>query len=82
MTFVQRTMFCLVALGSTFGCTTNVEDPVLNQTGRTGDTTCVNTCSEKTTTCKAKCTDDSCKASCETEHSTCVSSCPPAKDGG
>jgi len=75
------------AVGSVSACTANVEDPVVNQTGRKGDTTCVTTCDADKVTCVAKCTDDSCKASCETTHASCVSSCappppPPANDGG
>jgi hypothetical protein len=73
----------LVALAtgtSAFGCTTNVEDPVVNQTGRTGDT-CVQSCDNTQTECMAKCTDDTCKAACETTHTSCTSKCTP-KDGG
>jgi len=64
-----------------FGCTSNVEDPTLNQTGRTGNTTCVTSCDTDHTSCVAKCTDDMCKASCETTHTSCTNSCAPA-DGG
>ena len=64
---------------SAFACTSNVENPVVNQTGRTGDT-CIQTCDSDKTTCVGKCTDDACKASCETTHTTCTGSC--SKDGG
>jgi hypothetical protein len=66
------------------GCTANVENPTVDQTGRTGDTTCVENCDSAKTTCVAKCTDDACKASCETTHSSCSSSCVTVvvKDGG
>jgi hypothetical protein len=60
-------------------CTANVENPSVDQTGRTGDT-CTKTCDDTKVTCVAKCTDDACKATCETDHSKCTSSCSP--DGG
>jgi hypothetical protein len=78
---LQMIVVGLAVSTSVLGCTANVEDPVLNQTGRTGDTTCVTSCDDTKTTCVAKCTDDACKASCETTHGSCSSNCTP-KDGG
>ena len=63
------------------GCTTNVENPTVNQQGRGGDT-CVASCDTDNTTCVAKCTDDKCRVSCETTHTSCVTSCSAAPDGG
>ena len=39
------------------GCTANVENPVVDQQGRGGDTTCITNCDGTQTTCTAKCTD-------------------------
>ena len=63
------------------GCTANVENPVVDQQGRGGDTTCITNCDGTQTTCTAKCTDDVCRASCKTTHDSCVSACAP-RDGG
>jgi len=63
------------------GCTTNVENPNVDQTGRTGDTTCIKDCDDTQTTCVAKCSDDTCKAACTTDHDKCTGACAPA-DGG
>lgn len=63
------------------GCTTNVENPTVDQTGRTGDTTCVTDCDADKVTCAGKCSDDTCKASCETTHTSCSKSCTSG-DGG
>jgi hypothetical protein len=62
------------------GCTTNVENPTVNQQGRGGNTACVATCDADNVTCVGKCTDDKCKVSCEATHSSCVGSC--SVDGG
>jgi len=62
------------------GCTTNVENPTVNQQGRGGNS-CVVACDSDQTTCVAKCSDDHCKAACETTHTQCVASCP-APDAG
>jgi hypothetical protein len=71
----------LAASTSAFGCTANVEDPVVNQTGRTGNATCVKSCDDGKITCVAKCTDDTCKATCETTHVSCGSSCSSTTGG-
>jgi hypothetical protein len=63
------------------GCTTNVENPSVDQTGRTGNTTCVTDCDDANTTCVAKCSDDTCKASCKTTLDMCTASCTTS-DGG
>jgi hypothetical protein len=78
---LRAVVFCLAGSISAFGCTTNVEEPVVNQTGRTGNTACIQSCDDGKTTCVAKCTDDACKATCETNHTTCTSSCA-SNDGG
>ena len=62
-------------------CTTNVENPTVNQQGRGGNEVCVMDCDAANVTCVAKCTDDKCKASCEATHSSCTGSCAPT-DGG
>jgi len=74
-------LFCIAASTLDVGCTSNVENPVVNQTGRTGDMTCIMTCDDGKTTCVAKCTDDACKATCETNHTTCTNDCI-TKDAG
>jgi hypothetical protein len=56
------------------GCTTNVENPTVNQQGRGGDT-CVVTCDSDQVSCVGKCTDDACKVSCNTTHTNCVAGC-------
>ncbi|HET7540793.1 MAG TPA: hypothetical protein VFK05_13005 [Polyangiaceae bacterium] len=62
----------LLALVS--GCTANVENPTVDQTGK-DDGTCVKTCDDDKVTCTGKCTDDSCKASCTKTHDECSASC-------
>jgi len=69
------TFLSAFVLSALAGCTTNVENPKVDQTGRTGDTTCVKTCDDDDTTCVAKCSDDTCKASCKTTHDMCTASC-------
>jgi hypothetical protein len=76
-----KVVLLTAAFSTAVACTTNVEDPVVNQTGRSGDTTCIRTCDDGKTTCVAKCTDDACKATCETTHASCTSACS-GKDGG
>ena len=78
---LKAVLVCLSLTASGFGCTANVENPVIDQTGRTGDTTCVKSCDDGQTTCVAKCTDDACKATCQTTHSSCSTSCG-STDGG
>jgi hypothetical protein len=56
------------------GCTANVEDPKVDQTGREGDT-CVTSCDDSHTTCVAKCSDDTCKGSCQTTLDDCKGKC-------
>jgi hypothetical protein len=70
----------LAAAALTLACTTNVENPTVNQTGRTGDQ-CIADCDAQKVMCVGKCTDDMCKASCEATHTSCASSCTPT-DGG
>ena len=78
---IHAVLVALVASASALACTTNVEDPTVNQTGRTGNTTCITTCDDQKTSCVAKCTDDMCKATCETTHGTCTGACTNV-DGG
>jgi len=59
------------------GCTANVENPTVDQTGRTGDA-CVESCDEDNVTCTGKCKDDTCKASCTKTHDDCSTSCVSA----
>lgn len=56
------------------GCTANVENPTVDQTGKT-DETCVKHCDDDKVTCTGKCTDDTCKASCTKTHDDCSASC-------
>ncbi len=75
-------MFAIVSsLVAGLGCTANVENPTVDQTGRTGNT-CFSNCDSAHTTCVAKCTDDSCRASCETSHTSCAAGCTSSPDGG
>ena len=62
-------------LSALAGCTANVENPEVDQTGKTDDTACKTDCDESNTTCVAKCSDDSCKASCKTTLDKCTSTC-------
>jgi hypothetical protein len=74
----------LIAFG--LGCTANVENPKVDQTGRNGDSVavCTKSCDDTQTSCVAKCNDDSCKATCNTDHDHCTTQCTsaPAPDGG
>lgn len=72
---IRSAVVAFALLGSAMACTTNVEDPKVDQTGREGDTTCVTNCDDAQTTCVAKCSDDTCKASCKTTHDDCASHC-------
>jgi hypothetical protein len=72
-------LFCAVAAAA--GCTTNVENPTVNQQGRGGNTTCVMNCQSAESSCEAKCNDDSCKAACQTQLNDCTTQCP-APDAG
>jgi len=78
--FTASTLVAL-ALGMVAGCTANVENPSVDQTGRTGNTTCVTDCDNTKTTCIAKCSDDTCKAACTTDHDKCTAACEPADAG-
>jgi len=73
--------FLFLATVGTGACTTNVENPTVNQQGRGGNITCVTDCDNTKVTCVAKCTDDSCKATCESTRVSCEEGCPAA-DGG
>ena len=70
-------------LSCPLACTTNVENPKVDQTGRTGDTTCVQSCDDVDAMCTAKCSDDSCKATCTADLDKCKTSCTTTtSDGG
>jgi hypothetical protein len=75
---VPSILFALVCGSS--ACTTNVENPTVNQTGRSVET-CTKSCDDTKTTCVGKCTDDGCKGSCTTTHDSCVSSCNEKSSG-
>lgn len=76
MSSIIRSAFAGVVLSvSALGCTANVENPQVDQTGRDGDTTCVTDCDDAQTTCVGKCSDDTCKAACKTTHDDCSSKC-------
>jgi hypothetical protein len=72
-----RISICFVLVTTVFGCTTNIEDPDLDQTGRSGDNNadCVQDCDESETECVGSCDEDSCEASCSTDHDECISDC-------
>lgn len=55
------------------GCTANVENPSVDQTGK--DTHCVEACDDDKVTCTGKCSDDTCKASCTKTHDDCSAAC-------
>ncbi|MEP7049071.1 MAG: hypothetical protein ABJB12_01910 [Pseudomonadota bacterium] len=68
-----------IALWALVGCTANVENPTVDQTGKSTDQACVTKCDDSNTTCVAKCNDDTCKASCKTDLDDCSSSCTTTK---
>jgi len=72
-------MLFLLALGA---CTANVENPTVNQTGRTGDTECFTSCDDADVKCKAQCNDEGCKASCKASYDDCSVKCAPEDDAG
>ncbi|HYQ01126.1 MAG TPA: hypothetical protein VER96_20790 [Polyangiaceae bacterium] len=67
-------IFSSLILAAVTGCTANVENPTVDQTGK-NDETCVKTCDEDKVTCTGKCTDDTCKASCTKTHDDCSAAC-------
>ena len=74
---IASTSICFVLATMVLGCTTNVEDPTVDQTGRTGDVdaTCVEDCDTTQTECVGSCDKDSCEAICSTDHDECVTDC-------
>ena len=64
------------------GCTANVENPKVDQTGKSTDAACVTDCDDSNTTCVAKCTEDTCKASCKTDLDKCTSTCTTTTTSG
>jgi len=68
-----------VMLAAVTGCTANVENPEVDQTGKSDDAECQTDCDESNTTCVAKCGDDSCKATCKTTLDKCTSTCTTSK---
>jgi len=81
MHILKASLFVTLFACSLAGCTANVENPQLSQTGRAGNTTCVSSCDDANTTCVAKCSDDACKATCTTDLDNCKTMCSAA-DGG
>jgi len=73
--FVSVTLACLALGFSAIGCTANVEDPDVDQTGRDNDDDCVTVCDDDRVDCTASCDDDSCRATCDTDHEECVTEC-------
>lgn len=67
-------IFTSLMIAAATGCTANVEDPKVDQTGKDGDT-CVKSCDEEQVTCTGKCSDDTCKASCTKTHQECSDDC-------
>ena len=72
---LTTSVFAGLLLCAIAGCTANVENPTVDQTGKKTDQACVTKCDDTNTTCVAKCTDDGCKASCKTDLDNCTSSC-------
>jgi hypothetical protein len=72
--FFGVTLACLALGLPAIGCTANVEDPDVDQTGREGDD-CETTCDDAELECTGKCDDDGCRASCESDHEDCVTEC-------
>lgn len=76
--FIEIAMLCgtLIGLGA---CTTNVEDPEVDQSNTHDDdddhTVCIEDCDDTKVTCVGECDDDSCEGSCVTEHDDCVQTC-------
>ena len=79
---IIRVVAFLGLMGSAVGCTANVENPSVDQTGREGDTSCTTECDETRTTCVAKCNDDTCKANCKTTYDDCAVKCTSTSTGG
>lgn len=67
-------IFSALMITAITGCTANVENPTVDQTGKK-DPDCVKTCDEDKVTCTGKCSDDTCKASCTKTHDMCTGSC-------
>jgi hypothetical protein len=76
----KRTLSALLFLLALSACTANVEDPVVNQQGREGDETCVESCDETQITCSGKCDDDGCRGKCKTEFDDCSVECTSTTD--
>jgi hypothetical protein len=72
---LRISVFAALLVSVIAGCTANVENPTVDQTGKNVDMACVTKCNDSDTTCVAKCTDDSCKASCKTDLDKCTSTC-------
>jgi hypothetical protein len=81
---LSATLACGALAVSPLGCTTNVEDPEVDQSPSDDDDPhddgsvdeeCVTTCDERHTTCVGGCDDDGCRASCETDYDECATSC-------
>ena len=81
--FIHGVSICVVLTATVLGCTANVENPKLNQTG-SSDTVamCTTTCDGTESSCTASCSNDTCKASCTTNHTQCVTQCSATTDGG
>ena len=75
-------IFAALLVTALVGCTANVENPKVDQTGKSGDTTCTTNCDDTNTTCVAKCSDDSCKASCKTDLDKCTATCTTTQTSG
>ena len=67
-------IFTALVIAAATGCTANVENPKVDQTGKDTDT-CITTCDETKVSCTGKCSDDTCKASCTKTHDDCTDSC-------
>ena len=72
---LKGSVIAALLLSALVGCTANVENPTVDQTGKNVDMACVTKCNDSDTTCVAKCTDDGCKAACKTDLDKCTSTC-------
>ena len=76
--FLSVTLACGALAVSPLACTTNVEDPKVDQSPDDDDDVdeeCVTECDESQTTCVGSCNDEGCRASCDTDYDECVTSC-------
>jgi len=75
--YMKKTLsiiFTALVIATVTGCTANVENPKVDQTGKDADA-CIKTCDDTKVSCTGKCSDDTCKASCTKTGDDCTDSC-------